>query len=122
MVAACREVTPAPVPPVTETWISSGSEAVCLDHGPVIIGERINPTGKKRMQEALRTGDVNYLLKEAVNQSAAGAAVLDVNVGLGGVDEAAWMERAVSAIQGVCTCPLQLDTVDPKRLPGIARL
>lgn len=116
MVAACREVTPAPVPPVTETWISSGSEAVCLDDGPVIIGERINPTGKKRMQEALRTGDVNYLLKEAVNQSAAGAAVLDVNVGLGGVDEAAWMERAVSAIQGVCTCPLQLDTADPEAL------
>lgn len=116
MVAACREVTPAPVSPVTETWISSGSEAVCLDHGPVVIGERINPTGKKRMQEALRTGDVNYLLKEAVNQSAAGAAVLDVNVGLGGVDEAAWMERAVSAIQGVCTCPLQLDTADPEAL------
>lgn len=116
MVAACREVTPAPVPPVTETWISSGSEAVCLDHGPVVIGERINPTGKKRMQEALRTGDVNYLLKEAVSQSAAGAAVLDVNVGLGGVDEAAWMERAVSAIQGVCTCPLQLDTADPEAL------
>lgn len=116
MVAACREVTPAPAPPVTETWISSGSEAVCLDHGPVVIGERINPTGKKRMQEALRTGDVNYLLKEAVNQSAAGAAVLDVNVGLGGVDEAAWMERAVSAIQGVCTCPLQLDTADPEAL------
>lgn len=116
MVAACREVTPASVPPVTETWISSGSEAVCLDHGPVVIGERINPTGKKRMQEALRTGDVNYLLKEAVNQSAAGAAVLDVNVGLGGVDEAAWMERAVSAIQGVCTCPLQLDTADPEAL------
>ncbi len=116
MVAACREVTPAPVPPVTETWISSGSEAVCLDHGPVVIGEHINPTGKKRMQEALRTGDVNYLLKEAVNQSAAGAAVLDVNVGLGGVDEAAWMERAVSAIQGVCTCPLQLDTADPEAL------
>lgn len=116
MVAACREVPPAPVPPVTETWISSGSEAVCLDHGPVVIGERINPTGKKRMQEALRAGDVNYLLKEAVNQSAAGAAVLDVNVGLGGVDEAAWMERAVSAIQGVCTCPLQLDTADPEAL------
>lgn len=116
MVVACREVTPAPVPPVTETWISSGSEAVCLDHGPVVIGERINPTGKKRMQEALRTGDVNYLLKEAVNQSAAGAAVLDVNVGLGGMDEAAWMERAVSAIQGVCTCPLQLDTADPEAL------
>ena len=116
MVAACREVAPAPVPPVTETWISSGSEAVCLDHGPAVIGERINPTGKKRMQEALRIGDVNYLLKEAVNQSAAGAAVLDVNVGLGGVDEAAWMERAVSAIQGVCTCPLQLDTADPEAL------
>lgn len=116
MVAACREVMPAKIPPVTETWISSGSEAVCLDHGPVVIGERINPTGKKRMQEALRTGDVNYLLKEAVNQSAAGAAVLDVNVGLGGVDEAAWMERAVSAIQGVCTCPLQLDTADPEAL------
>ena len=116
MVAACREVTPAPVPPGTETWISSGSEAVCLDHGPVVIGERINPTGKKRMQEALRTGDVNYLLKEAVKQSAAGAAVLDVNVGLGGMDEAAWMERAVSAIQGVCTCPLQLDTADPEAL------
>ncbi len=116
MVEACREAMPQPPEPVTGTWISSGSQAICLNDAPVIIGERINPTGKKRMQEALRSGDVNHLLKEAVNQAAAGAAVLDVNVGLGGVDEAAWMERAVPAIQGVCACPLQLDTADPEAL------
>ena len=116
MAAVCRDMTPAAVAPVTETWVSSGSEAVCLDRGPVIIGERINPTGKKRMQEALRTGNVDYLLREAVHQAAAGAAVLDVNVGLGGVDEAAWMERAVTGIQGICARPLQLDTADPEAL------
>lgn len=122
MVAACRDVAPVPAPQVTETWVASGSEAVCLNRSPVIIGERVNPTGKKRMQEALRAGDVNYLLKEAVSQAAAGAEILDVNVGLAGVDEAAWMERAVSGIQGVCACPLQLDTADPQALARGLRL
>ena len=99
-----------------QTWVSSGTEAVCLDDGPIIIGERINPTGKKKMKEALRTGDVNYLLKEAVSQSMAGAQVLDVNVGMPEIDEPVWMEKAVVGIQSVCGCPLQLDSSDPQAL------
>ena len=91
MIAACAGLSPAPRQVSPGTWVSSGTETVCLEKAPIIIGERINPTGKKKMKEALRDGDVNYLLKEAVAQSMAGAHVLDVNVGLPQIDEPAWM-------------------------------
>ena len=116
MIAACAGLPPAPRQVTPGTWVSSGTETVCLEKAPIIIGERINPTGKKKMKEALRDGDVNYLLKEAVAQSMAGAHVLDVNVGLPQIDEPAWMEKAVAGIQGVCGCPLQLDSSDPEAL------
>ena len=75
-----------------------------------VIGERINPTGKKRFQQALREGDIDYILTQAVQQADAGADILDVNVGLPGIDEPAMMARAVKAIQSVCGLPLQLDS------------
>ena len=79
-----------------------------------VIGERINPTGKKRMKEALKAGDVDYMLGQALEQMEAGADILDVNVGLPEIDEAEMMVRTVKALQGVTEAPLQLDSTDPK--------
>ena len=81
-----------------------------------IIGERINPTGKKKMKEALLSGDMEYIKEQAVSQAQAGAAILDVNVGLPGTDEPALMARAVKAVQAVCDLPLQLDSSSPEAL------
>ncbi len=78
--------------------------------GITVVGERINPTGKKRFQQALRDGDMNYVLEQAVSQSEAGAQVLDVNVGAPGVDEPVVMEQVVKALQSVVNLPLQLDS------------
>ena len=78
-----------------------------------VIGERINPTGKKRFQQALREGDMDYILERAVEQQDAGAQILDVNVGLPGIDEPEMMTRVVKAIQSVCDLPLQIDASDP---------
>ena len=78
--------------------------------GITVVGERINPTGKKRFQQALREGDMNYILEQAVSQAEAGAQVLDVNVGTPGVDEPALMEQVVKALQSVVSLPLQLDS------------
>ena len=112
MIHACAGLSPQPRTQPATTWVSSGTQAVALGEAPVIIGERINPTGKKKMKEALRAGDVEYLQREAVTQSMAGAQMLDINVGLPDIDEAAWMEQAVTGVQSVCGCPLQLDTAD----------
>ena len=76
-----------------------------------VIGERINPTGKKLMKEALRRGDVDYMLNQALAQTEAGADILDVNVGLPEIDEAEMMVRTVKALQGVTDAPLQLRCV-----------
>ena len=78
--------------------------------GITVVGERINPTGKKRFQQALRENDMNYVLEQAVSQVEAGAQILDVNVGAPGVDEPALMEHVVKALQSVVSLPLQLDS------------
>ncbi len=84
-------------------------DCVTVD-GITVVGERINPTGKKRFQQAIREGDMDYILEQAVSQAASGAAVLDVNVGVPGVDEPAVMERTIKALQSVVSLPLQLDS------------
>ena len=89
--------------------ICSPVDCVNVD-GITVVGERINPTGKKRFQQALRDGDMNYILEQAVNQAEAGAQILDVNVGAPGVDEPARMEQVVKALQSVVSLPLQLDS------------
>ena len=92
--------------------ICSATQAVELQ-GVRVIGERINPTGKKRFQQALREGDMGYILERGLEQQDAGADILDVNVGLPGIDESAMMTRVVKALQGVVDLPLQIDSSDP---------
>ena len=117
----CRELPFAEPVRKRRTVVSSFSTAVELGAGPVIVGERINPTGKPRLKEALRSGDMDYLLSEGAAQEDAGAQILDVNVGLPGVDEPAMLERAVCALQGVTGLPLQLDSSDARALERAMR-
>lgn len=114
LIEATRDI---PLPEVTQKdtlLITSYCQTVALDgKDPVIIGERINPTGKKKLQAALREGDTGYVLNEAFKQEEAGAHILDVNVGLPGLDEPAVLTKTMEAIQEVTGLPLQLDTSNP---------
>ena len=96
-------------------------DTVTVD-GITVVGERINPTGKKRFQQALREGDMNYILEQAVSQVEAGAQVLDVNVGAPGVDEPAMMPKVVKALQSVTSLPLQLDSSNVQALENGLRV
>lgn len=107
------EFSPQKIEDKNLTVISSYTHAVYFGGAPVLIGERINPTGKKRLKQALKDGDMAYILGEAVNQAERGAHVLDVNVGLPEIDEPSVLERAVCEIQAVTDLPLQIDTSDP---------
>ncbi len=109
----CREIIPRPVADKGRTVVSSYGRAVVLGKDPVLVGERINPTGKPKLKQALREGNMEYLLQEAVAQQQCGAHILDVNVGLPEIHEAAVMGRAVQEIQSVTDLPLQIDTADP---------
>ena len=96
-------------------------DTVTVD-GITVVGERINPTGKKRFQQALRENDMNYVLEQAVSQVEAGAQVLDVNVGAPGVDEPALMPQVVKALQSVVSLPLQLDSSNVQALENGLRV
>ncbi len=104
------------------TAISGRSDTVMLGGRTLAIGERLNPTGKKRMKQALRDGDMDYLLGEATAQMEAGADALDVNVGLPDIDEPAMLAQVTEAVQGVTGAPLQLDTADPAALERALRV
>ena len=101
-----------PNTPKNLTVITSFCQAVVCDRKPIIIGERINPTGKKRFKQALRDHDIDYILSQGLEQEDAGADILDVNVGLPEIDEPALMKEVVTKLQGVTGLPLQLDTTD----------
>ena len=103
---------PVPLSEKDETVITSFSKAVTFGKRPVLIGERINPTGKKRFKEALRAHDIDHILQVGLDEQDKGAEVLDVNVGLPEIDEPAMMEEAVYELQGVTDLPLQIDTTD----------
>lgn len=105
---SCREL---PVP--SRTLVTSGIQWVEFGKQPVIIGERINPTGKPKFKQALRDHDIPYVLQEGIAQQDAGAHVLDVNVGLPEIDEPALMCQVVEELQSVSSLPLQIDTSDP---------
>ena len=111
--ARCKDISCAPLPHLSQTVVASGIQAVTFGEAPIIIGERINPTGKPRFKQALREGDLPYILREGLAQQDAGAHILDVNVGLPEIDEAALMGLAVSELQSVSPLPLQIDTADP---------
>ena len=111
-----------PPRPERRMVITSGSRAVDIPFDDsIVIGERINPTGKKRLKAALSEGDTAYILREAVSQTEAGAHVLDVNVGVPGLDEPATLDWAMQAVQSVTDLPLQLDSSDPKALERAMR-
>lgn len=113
LVERTRGLAPKPVEQRHITCVSSYTHAVDFGTDPVLIGERINPTGKKRFKEALRTGDMDYILTEGIRQQEAGVQVLDVNVGLPEIDEPAVLEETVCRLQAVADLPLQIDTSDP---------
>lgn len=118
---ACSKYTPI-VEDKNITVVASYSKTVVLGKGPVIVGERINPTGKKKFKEALRNNDIDYILNEAFAQRNAGAHILDVNVGLPEIDECATMERAVKAISAAVNLPLQIDSSDPETIERALRI
>ena len=119
--AAEGKIPPA-IEPKEHTVIASRGHTVELGKDPMIIGERINPTGKKRLRKALEEGDMAYVLNEAIVQEEHGAEVLDVNVGTPGVDEPALLEQAVQELQAVTDLPLQLDTSDPEAMRRALRV
>ena len=122
MADACRGIEV--IPPVKKhmTVVSSYGRAVEIGDKPVIIGERINPTGKKRLKQALKDHDLDYILKEAITQQDHGAHILDVNVGLPDIDETAVMAEAVREIQSVTSLPLQIDTVSGEAMEAAMRI
>ena len=106
--------------PAYQTVITSSTRLVNLD-GARICGERLNPTGKKKLKEALLKGDMDYLAREAISQEEAGAELLDLNVGVPGLDEPALMRRAVSFVQEATDLPLQIDSSDPAAIEAGVR-
>ena len=104
-----------------KTVVSSYSHAVVFGESPVLIGERINPTGKKRFQQALLEKDMAYILNEGVQQQEKGVHVLDVNVGLPDIDEKEMLINAVQELQAVLDLPLQIDTADPAAMEAALR-
>lgn len=122
MIELCRDI-PANIPEKKNfTLVSSYSQTVEIGKKPVIIGERINPTGKKLFKEALRRNDIEYIIKEGLKQTDAGAHILDVNVGLPEIDEVKMMETAVQSLQGVISSPLQIDTSNTAALEKALRI
>lgn len=121
MIKACRSIPPEPVRRKDRLLITSYCKTVVLGGGPVIIGERINPTGKKKLQAALRANDTDYVLREALAQEEAGAHILDVNVGLPDLDEKVLLTGMAEAIQSVTGLPLQLDTSDVAAMEAALR-
>lgn len=119
---AVPHITPLPIIPKTETVITSFAKAVELKKKPVLIGERINPTGKKRFQQALREHDIPFILNEAVKQEDAGASVLDVNVGLPDLEETTLLRDVILSLQTVTCLPLQIDTADPAAMERALRI
>lgn len=104
------------------TRISSYTHALTLGERPLLVGERINPTGKPKLREALRTGDIGYVLSEAIGEEEAGAHALDVNVGLPELDEPSVMRRIVGEIQSVSALPLQIDSGNAEALEAAMRI
>ena len=111
-VELCREIPVKWPEDKGRTVVSSYSRAVVIDKNPVIIGERINPTGKSKFKQALRDHDLGYILREGAVQQDNGAHVLDVNVGLPEIDEPSMMEEVIKELQSITDLPLQIDTAD----------
>lgn len=122
MTDAVKKLEPVPLSEKSHTLIASYTHAVEFNKRPILIGERINPTGKKKFKEALRNHDMDYILQEGLTQQDRHADVLDVNVGLPEIDEVAVMEEVVRELQAVTDLPLQIDTTDPVAMERALRI
>ncbi len=122
LVSACQNIEAFTPQNKKITRVSSYSKTVTFGEKPIIIGERINPTGKKLFKEALRNHDIGYIINEGIVQKDKGAHILDVNVGLPEIDENEMMHDAVEALQGVTNLPLQIDTADLKAMETALRM
>lgn len=122
MIAKCRQLPPGGCRDCRLTAVSSYGRALHLGEGPVIIGERINPTGKKRLKEALANNDLDYVCRLGLEQINSGAHILDVNVGSPGIDEPAMIAKAVPALQAITDTPLQIDTSNYDAMEKALRL
>lgn len=122
MIERCKNIPDSIPDKKTETIVTSYSSYVTIGGKPVVIGERINPTGKKLFKEALRNDDMDYVIKEGLTQQENGAHILDVNVGLPEIDEVKWLKNAVYNLQSVLPLPLQLDSSDPVALEAAMRI
>lgn len=118
----CGNIVPQPLVQKEDTIVTSYSKAVFLGERPVIIGERINPTGKSKFKQALRDRNMEYILEEGVKQSDSGAHILDVNVGLPEIDEVAMMKQTVYELQSILPLPLQIDTTDVSAMEQAMRI
>lgn len=121
-VELCRDLIPAPIQKKEKTIVTSWSHSTEIGKDPVIIGERINPTGKSKLKQALREKNLDYLIQEGVVQQDNGAHVLDVNVGLPEIDEPEMMEKVVKELQSVLDLPLQIDTSDVQAMERAMRV
>lgn len=129
-IGGCCGTTPAFIKALSDrlsgreaTWTEKTVHGICcagnvcaFGEGVCVIGERINPTGKKRLAQALRDRDMNYVVAQAIEQEEAGAQILDINVGLPGVDEVEMMRSVVTAVSGVVNLPLQIDSANPEAI------
>lgn len=122
LVESCKGKKPLEITDKERSVVSSYTHAVVLDNRPKIIGERINPTGKSRLKQALRENDLEYIYKEALAQQDMGAHILDVNVGLPEIDEVAMMKSVLTGLQGITDLPLQIDTSDMEAMEQGMRL
>lgn len=118
---AVKDILPLPVKEKNRTLVSSYTHAVEFGDSPIIIGERINPTGKKKFKEALRNNDIGYILQEGLTQQEKGAHILDVNVGLPEIDEPEMLKKVSFELQSVIDLPLAIDTTDITAMEGALR-
>jgi len=119
--ATTEDLSPKTIIPKNITCVSSYTHAVKFEERPILIGERINPTGKKRFKQALVENDIDYILQEGVNQQDAGVEILDVNVGLPEIDEVNMLKTAVCELQAIINLPLQIDTADATAMEAALR-
>lgn len=122
LVSELKGKTPKPLENKGYTTVCSPSKTVILGNGVKVIGERINPTGKKKFKEALKNNNIDYILTEAINQMEAGADILDVNVGLPEINETEMMVKVIKEIQSIINLPLQIDSSSPEVIEAAARI
>lgn len=121
LVHLAKDINPAEITPKNLSVVSSYTHTVDFKNRPVLIGERINPTGKKRFRQALLENDIDYILKEGVNQQDKGVHILDVNVGLPDIDESKVLKTCVCELQSIIDLPLQIDTSNTDALSSALR-